>query len=417
MTAAEIQTSEAAAIVIRGPWDDVSPAPRAIVRAAIGRAIFSRAAARLGVRLELPGGHIAGDVAADSPTMRIHRPDDFFRRIGVDGLIGFGEGYMVGDWDADDLAAALVPFARQMASLVPKPLQRARRWYDARQPASDENDLAGSRSNVARHYDLSNELFALFLDETMTYSSAVWADADSLADAQKRKIDRLLDAANVGAGTRLLEIGTGWGALAVRAAQRGATVTTLTLSEEQQHLARQRALCAGVADRVDVQLRDYREAVGRYDAILSVEMLEAVGSKYWADFFAAVDRLLRRGGRVGLQVITIDHERLLATRGTYTWIHKYVFPGGIIPSLRAIDDVLAAHTGLRVTARAEHGTDYARTLHTWLERFRERSREVLALGFDQQFIRMWRFYLAYCEAGFATGYLNVHQLLLERPGQ
>ena len=432
MTTYELQPRQASSAPA-GPWTQLPSVPRAPIHAAIARRIFIRAAARLGVAVQLPDGRLLvkpseggrARPGAAMPVMRLHRPAQFFRRLGHDGLIGFGESYMAGDWDADDVAAVLTPFARRMAGLVPNVLQRARRWYDAHQPASEVNDLHGSQSNISRHYDLSNELFALFLDQTMTYSSAIWdddsdggvgsqPDADSLATAQVRKIDRLLDLAGVRAGTRLLEIGTGWGELAVRAACRGASVTTVTLSHEQRAWAIRRATLAGVGDLVDVQLRDYREVSGSYDAIVSVEMIEAVGAEYWPAYFATIDRVLAPGGRVALQSITIAHHRLLATKGTYTWIHKYVFPGGIIPSLHAVRDVVAHHTKLRVSSATEYGLDYARTLHSWLERFHANTAAVQALGFDERFTRMWKFYLAYCEAGFASGYLNVHQLVLER---
>ena len=422
MTTFELQPRQASTTPA-GPWTQLPAVPRAPIRAAIARRIFTRAAARLGVAIELPDGRLlvkpsgtASDPEAAAPVIRLHRPAQFFRRLGHDGLIGFGESYMAGDWDADDVARVLTPFARRMAGLVPGVLQRARRWYDTRQPASDRNDLQGSTSNISRHYDLSNELFALFLDRTMTYSSAIWDDEphEDLTAAQIRKIDRLLDLAGVRAGTRLLEIGTGWGELAVRAACRGAAVTTVTLSREQQAWAIERAKLAGVGDLVDIQLRDYREVTGTYDAVVSVEMIEAVGLEYWPEYFATIDRVLAPGGRVALQSITIEHQRLLATKGTYTWIHKYVFPGGIIPSLNAVRDVVAHHTMLRISSTTAYGHDYARTLHSWLERFHANTAAVHALGFDERFTRMWRFYLAYCEAGFASGYLNVHQLVLER---
>jgi cyclopropane-fatty-acyl-phospholipid synthase len=399
-----------------GPWTELPPVPRAPIHATIARRIFTKAAADIDVRVELPDGSVLGRGRSSSPVMRIHQPGRFFRRLGHDGLIGFGESYTAGEWDADDLAAVLTPFAQRMANLVPGFMQRARRWYDARQPASEVNDLRGARKNISRHYDLSNELFALFLDETMTYSSAIWdGDADEpIAAAQVRKIDRLLDLANVQSGTRLLEIGTGWGELAVRAAARGAHVTTVTLSSEQRAWAIERAERAGVGGLVDVQLCDYRQVTGTYDAVVSVEMIEAVGRRYWPVYFETIDRVLAEGGRVAIQAITIEHERMLATAGNYTWIHKYVFPGGIIPSVHAVRDVVGRHTALRVSAASAHGLDYARTLHQWLERFRSNTSAVHALGFDNRFARMWQFYLAYCEAGFASGYLDVHQLVLER---
>jgi len=282
------------------------------------------------------------------------------------------------------------------------------------QPAHEENSVQNSRTNISRHYDLSNELFEQFLDETMTYSSAWFEPGDTLADAQRRKMDGILDLARVRSGMHVLEVGSGWGGLAIRAArERGARVTTLTLSSEQQALAQQRAEDAGVGHLVDVRLQDYRDARGSYDAIVSVEMIEAVGEAYWPTYFAALDGLLAPGGRVGLQAITIAHDRLMATRRSYTWIHKYVFPGGIIPSLRAITDNLAAHTGLSVVERRDLGPHYAHTLAIWREQFLG-NWEKLAGSFDDTFRRMWEFYLAYCEAGFRVGYLGVSQLGLAR---
>ena len=416
MTATASPPAAAGRRPVLGPWQQVPPAPRKPLHALAAQAVFRRAVSRLPVRVALPDGHVFGGGDRHSPLMLLARPAQFFRRLGADGLIGFGESYMVRDWHCDDLAGLLTPFAQHVTALVPRPLQRLRSWWQARQPASEENDVRGAKSNISRHYDLSNDLFALFLDETMTYSSAIWSadPGEELADAQRRKIDRLLDLAEVKRGMRILEIGTGWGELAIRAAQRAAQVTTLTLSREQQQHARERADGAGVGALIDVQLRDYREVTGSYDAVLSVEMIEAVGEKYWPDYFTTIDRVLAPQGRVGIQAITIDDDRYRATRNAYTWIHKYVFPGGILPSLRAINDVLLAHTSLRLTSCAAYGRDYARTLHTWLKNFRVNAERVGALGFDEHFRRMWEFYLAYCEAGFKAGYINVEQLLLER---
>jgi cyclopropane-fatty-acyl-phospholipid synthase len=401
----------------RGPWQDLGAAPRhKPVHTAIAHALFHHVVPTLAVRVELPDGRVVGGGDADAPRMRV-RSDDFFRRLGSDGLIGFGEAFMAGVWDADDPAAVLTPFAARMDKLVPAWMQRLRHHYVRHQPTHERNTRRGARVNIQRHYDLSNELFTLFLDDTMTYSCARFGHADeSLADAQRRKVDTLLDATGVRLGSRVLEIGTGWGTLAVRAAQRGATVTTLTLSEEQAVVARQRARRAGVAARVDVQLRDYRDVEGRYDAIVSVEMIEAVGAEYWSTYFRTLDRALAPGGKVGVQAILLAHDRMLATRDQYTWISKYIFPGGALPSLRAIEEIVRDDTGLQVEAVHAFGTDYARTLRAWRERFDAHAREVDALGFDATFRRMWDFYLAYCEAGFATGYLDVAQILLSRPG-
>jgi cyclopropane-fatty-acyl-phospholipid synthase len=399
--------------VPRGPWQELAPAPRhKPVHSAIARTLFRRVVTDLDVRVELPDGRVVGGGGPAAPLMRVRR-DDFFRRLGADGLIGFGEAFMAGDWDADDPAAVLTPFAARVPTLVPAWMQRLRHSYVRHQPHTERNTKAGARTNIQRHYDLSNELFACFLDETMTYSCARFADANqALADAQRRKIDTLLDGVGVGLGTRVLEVGTGWGELAVRAARRGATVTTVTLSEQQAALARERTHEAGVAGRVDVQLCDYRDVQGRYDAIVSVEMIEAVGMEYWSTYFSTLDRALAPGGRIGVQAILLAHDRMLATRDQYTWISKYIFPGGALPSLRAIEEIVRDHTRLQLDAVDAFGTDYARTLRQWRARFDAHAAEVDALGFDRTFRRMWDFYLAYCEAGFATGYLDVAQIVL-----
>jgi cyclopropane-fatty-acyl-phospholipid synthase len=242
-------------------------------------------------------------------------------------------------------------------------------------------------------------------------AAAGWAD---LAGAQRHKVDRLLDAAGVRAGSRVLEIGTGWGELALRAADRGATVRSITLSEEQRSLALARVAAAGLAHRVEIELCDYRAAHGQYDAVVSVEMIEAVGHDFWPEYFGTLARVLAPGGRVGLQAITMPHDRMLASRDTYTWIHKYVFPGGLLPSVASVEQCVADHTSLKVVARHGFGLHYAETLRLWREKFEERSQEVEAIGFDETFRRMWSFYLSYSEAGFRSRYLDVYQFVLER---
>ena len=274
---------------------------------------------------------------------------------------------------------------------------------------------SGARSNIARHYDLSNDLFEAFLDETMTYSAADFNGErpgfEGLAAAQHRKIEAILDFAHVGSGTKLLEIGTGWGQLALQAAERGATVHTITLSQEQARLAQARVDAAGMTDRVTIELRDYRDVQGEYDAIVSVEMIEAVGAKYWATYFDTITRHLRPGGYFGLQAITMPHDRMLASRHAYTWIHKYIFPGGLIPSVEAIRE----HTpALELEQQRSLGLDYAHTLKLWRSRFDEQQSVVRQLGFDEVFDRMWQYYLAYCEAGFRARHLDVWQFGFRR---
>ena len=398
-------------------WPGLFDAPDSPFKAAVARRLLERAVARLPVRVEFPDGTWIGGGSALDPRMMIHRPRHFFARLGVDAKIGFGEAYMAGDWAAGpgtDLADLLTPFAANVATLVPASLQRLRGLVERRRPASELATRRQARENVHRHYDLSNDLFAAFLDETLSYSSAMFEDGDDLATAQRRKIDAILDRAEVGPGTQLLEIGTGWGELAIRAALRGAEVTTLTLSTEQRDLARQRVAAAGVSEHVQILLADYREAVGQYDAIVSVEMIEAVGEHYWPEFFSTLDRLLRPGGRIGLQSITMPHDRMMATRNSYTWIHKYIFPGGIIPSVPAIERTLQTHTSLTVSERHDFGLQYATTLRCWRHTFLANWSTVDGDRFDSVFKRMWEFYLAYCEAGFSAGYLGVSQFSLAR---
>ena len=387
------------------------------IRAAIARRILSRAVARLPLRIEFPNGTRIGAGGDNDPLMTIHRPRQFFARLGADAKIGFGESYMAGDWDAapgTDLADLLTPLAANVATLVPPSLQRLRRLVERRQPAAEQATIPQAQENIRRHYDLSNELFAAFLDETLSYSSALFDAGDDLAAAQRRKIDAILDRAAVRSGTTMLEIGTGWGELAIRAAQRGAEVTTVTLSTEQRDLAIRRVADAGLSDHIRILLCDYREVTGHYDAIVSVEMLEAVGQRYWPDYFSTLDRLLRPGGRIGLQTITMPHDRMVATQHSYSWIHKYIFPGGIIPSIHAIEGALQTNTSLMVTERHDFGSHYATTLRLWRQRFLTNWSTVAGHQFDSVFKRMWEFYLAYCEAGFLAGYLGVSQFSLTR---
>ena len=397
-------------------WPALRAPAAAPLRAGIARALLRRVADQTGIRVDLPGGESFG--RPWGPAMRIHRPDAFFARLGRDGKIGFGESYMAGEWDTPgDLAGLLEPMARNLRTLVPPQLQWIRRLYEPRTPGREDNDMAGSRRNIARHYDLSNEMFSLFLDPTMTYSSALFVDdGESLERAQGRKIERLLDAAGVTSGSSVLEIGTGWGELALRAARRGATVTTLTLSQEQAAVAERRITEAGFDDRARVLVQDYRESSGVYDAIVSVEMVEAVGERWWPTYFKVLDSRLAPGGRIALQSILMRHDGMMAARRSWTWIQKYVFPGGLIPSLESLRATVAAHTTLHISEHHHFGASYATTLRRWRSRFAANSREVEQLGFDRVFQRMWEFYLAYSEAGFRSGHLDVAQLVLARGG-
>jgi cyclopropane-fatty-acyl-phospholipid synthase len=368
----------------------------------------------------------------------VHRPDEFFRRIGSGKLIGFGESYMAGDWDSPDLGAFLTELGRHMARLVPEPLQKLRALVVARHPETERGVEENTRDNIAKHYDLSNDMFATFLDATMTYSSALFVDAPAAARtttsrasvatapapgtpigtdlpaAQRRKIDRLLDQAGVREGSRVLEIGTGWGELCIRAAERGAVVRSVTLSSEQKALAEARIADAGFSDRVTIDLLDYRAVEGEYDAVVSVEMIEAVGYEFWPTYFEKIDTLLAPGGKASIQAITMPHDRMLATRNTYTWVTKYIFPGGFLPSVTAIDEITRQRTSIRITDRLSMGLHYAETLRLWDQAFLAAQDRVHALGFDTVFDRMWHFYLEYSRAGFASQYIDVQQITFAR---
>lgn len=385
----------------------------AVLSARIASQLLRDAARKLPLRLVYPDGSVVGAADPAAPTLKLRQPDRLARRVGHTGLIGFGESYMAGEWESDDLVGVLTALATSLADLVPRYLQTLRPIALVRQPRSQHNNPDQARRNIGEHYDLSNQMFAQFLDETMTYSSALFpalpASWDDLAGAQRRKIDRLLDTANVGPGSTVLEIGTGWGELSVRAATRGARVRSITLSSEQQRAARQRVAAAGLSDRVDVELCDYRDVSGCYDAVISVEMIEAVGYSFWPTYFRTLDRLVNPGGKVAIQAILMPHTRMLASRNTHTWIQKYIFPGGLLPSSQAILGITERHTRLRTEDMVSLQPHYAETLKLWRERFVANRDAVSTLGFDDVFARMWELYLAYSEAGFRSGYLDVCQ--------
>ena len=377
--------------------------------------MLRRAAERAGLHLTFPDGTSLGPTSG--PLMEVRRPDAFFTRLGRDGKIGFGEAYMAGDWDAPYLVDVLEAMARQVDTLVPPGMQWIRRIYEPRHPEREDNDRDGARRNIARHYDLSNDLFAAFLDESMTYSSALFAGGaeESLAQAQARKIDRLLDATAVGAGSRVLEIGTGWGALALRAATRGARVTTVTLSEEQAALARQRIARAGMSSSVDVRVEDYRDVTGQFDAVLSVEMIEAVGERWWPEYFRTLEERLAPVGSHRAADDPDGPRPVTGHEGLVDVDPQVHLPGwGRFPRPRRSVRPSSEHTSLEVVDHMNFGESYAITLRRWRDLFDARAERIDQLGFDGTFRRMWDFYLAYSEAGFRSGYLDVAQFVLAR---
>ena len=360
-----------------------------------------------------------GDATSDlRAEIHIHDRAALVRML-VGGETGGGEAYMDGLWSSPDLAALL-----RLAVLNRSALALSTGWW--RVPAQVRRTLAHrarrnttsrARRNIAAHYDLGNDFYRLFLDETMTYSSAVFATPDQpLADAQREKYRRMAEGAGLAAGMHVLEIGTGWGGFALYAAgELGCRVTTVTISREQHALATERVRAAGLADRVDVQLRDSREIDGTYDAVVSIEMLEAVGAEYLETYFRVVDAALKPGGRASIQSITFPDAAYETQRRGANWIQTYIFPGGLCPSLAVIERSTAS-TSLLIERVTDIAPSYVLTLRAWRTAFMANLPAVRAMGFDERFIRMWEYYLALSEAGFATGISQDLQLVFAKRG-
>ncbi|MGD9903409.1 MAG: class I SAM-dependent methyltransferase [Vicinamibacterales bacterium] len=357
--------------------------------------------------------------ATPHATVSIAR-ERFFRRLLLHGDLGAGDAYVDGDWAADDLSLVVeLALRNQQTTALDPPwaawLNLADTWRHRRR----RNSTAGSRRNIHAHYDLGNDFFRLFLDGSMAYSSG-WFDGpdEDLARAQQEKIRRWGERLAPRAGDHVLEIGCGWGALAIHLARTyGCRVTGITVSAEQCALASARVAAAGLTSLVDIQLRDYRALDGRFSHVVSVEMIEAVGQEYWPAFFQAIDRVLALGGRVGVQAITIPDARFDAYARRADWIQKHIFPGGLLPCLREICAVTAAHTRLAVTGVEDRPLDYATTLRAWRRRFLAAAPEVRRLGFDDRFLRTWEYYLASCEAAFRTRNLGLLHVTLARSGE
>ncbi len=344
---------------------------------------------------------------------------NFFPKLVWGGDLAFGEAYMQGDWETGNLANLLQMLAENWDGLVQNHPWTAR-WGRLRAwlfHLTRGNTPTGSRKNIQAHYDLSNDFFKTFLDGSMTYSSALYEPrGSSLEEAQKAKIARLLGKAQLGPNDHLLEIGTGWGTLAIEAAQAtGCRVTSVTISKEQFEYAKARVESLGLSERVRVEFSDYRHLTGTFDRIISVEMLEAVGHEHYGTYFEALDRLLKPGGWAVLQVITLPDRRYEQARRGEDFIQKYIFPGSVIPSIKALNDAMTSQSRLVLEDLENIGPHYALTLAEWARRFRMNREEITRLGFDEKFQRMWLYYLAYCEAGFAAGLLNNLQLVLARP--
>jgi cyclopropane-fatty-acyl-phospholipid synthase len=340
----------------------------------------------------------------------------FASRLARAGDLGLAEGYLRGEWDSPDLAAFIELFARNRRlseTLLPeKPLVRL--WQLFRH-FLNRNTRTGARRNIHAHYDLGNRFYEAWLDRTMTYSSAIFAPGDNdLASAQTRKYRALADALDLKPSHHVLEIGCGWGGFAAFAAEEiGCRVTGLTISKEQFAYANARIAQAGLADRVAFKLQDYRDETGTYDRIAAIEMFEAVGEAYWPAFFRQMRDRLAAGGRAGLQVITIREESFANYRREIDFIRRYVFPGGMLPS-PAVMRELGLRFAVPLAGERAFGPDYARTLALWRERFRAAWPHLAPLGFDERFRRLWEYYLAYCEAGFRSGNIDVRQMIFAK---
>ena len=328
---------------------------------------------RLMLTLPDDSTHEIGSPASDARPVAVTVHDwRFFRRLLLGGDIGAGESYVDGDWSCSDLVQLCALVVEDQSVLVERsPWQLASRAIHALRRLREANTLRGSRRNIRRHYDLSNDFFRLFLDPSMTYSAGVYAHPGAtLAEAQQEKLDGICRAIDLRPGQHVLEIGSGWGSFALHAATHyGARVTSLTLSTEQQRLASARVAAAGLEGQVDIQLRDYRAVAGRFDHIVSIEMFEAVGFEYYDAFFAACERLLAPAGCLFLQTIAIPDQRFARYRRDYDWLRKYIFPGSLLASLHGITDSLRRVTQLRIESLRDIGPDYARTLAAWRERF------------------------------------------------
>ncbi len=359
----------------------------------------------------------------------VHSPD-FYRQIAMSGSVGAGEACMDGLWECDDLVALvrLLVRNRDLLDGMETGLARLggmamRGWH-----ALKRNTRAGSRNNIAAHYDLGNELFALFLDQNMMYSSAIFARPDesagaeslgteSLERASRRKLDRICRKLDLRRSDRVIEIGTGWGGFALHAATHyGCHVTTATISREQYDLARQRVAAAGLQDRVSVLLQDYRDLRGSYDKLVSIEMIEAVGHQYLETYFAKCASLLGNDGIALIQAITIEDHRYRQALRSVDFIKRHVFPGSFIPCVSAMLDASVRASDLRLINLEDIGPSYAMTLRHWRQRFMANLDAVRKLGYDERFVRMWEYYLCYCEGGFLERSVGTAQLLLARPG-
>ena len=348
----------------------------------------------------------------------------FFKRCMLYGDIGFGEAYVDGDWDTDNITNVMKWFLLNVdhaptvsgsnsRSTILNVLKFINKIYHSKRT----NSLGGSRKNISEHYDLNNDFFALFLDPTMTYSSAYYKEENmTLEQAQLAKYERLCQQLNLKPTDHVLEIGSGWGGNAIYMAKHyGCKVTTLTISEEQYKLAKQRIEKENLTDKVTILIQDYRLMEGTFDKIVSIEMLEAVGAEYYGEYFKKCSELLKKEGVFALQTITCPDSRFESLKNGVDWIQKHIFPGSLLPSVSAINTAVNNTSDMTLVDLKDIGLDYAHTLNVWAKNFNENLSEVKKVGFDDYFIRKWNYYLCYCEAAFAMRNINVMQMVYSRP--
>ena len=388
---------------------DISRPPRLGIAAVLLHKLFARLRCGALVVILPDARRLAHDtgIAGPEAVLLIHRWRTLHRVL-LHGDIGFAEAYIDGDWSSPDVTALIELVARNQAAIpganggsaVSRLAQRLRHL-------ARRNTLSGSRRNIVQHYDLGNDFYASWFDPGMSYSSALFEQPNaSLQAAQTAKQDRVLSLLDLQPGHQVLEVGFGWGGLAERLAGCGTTVTGLTLSPAQQAYAEARLHAAGLADRVDLRLQDYRQIDGQFDRIVSIEMLEAVGESWWPTYFNMLRKRLRRGGVIVLQTITIADERFASYRRSSDFIQRHIFPGGMLPSPTALRAQIAA-AGLVVSHVEMFGASYAQTLKLWQERFQAAWPDIAASGFSARFKLMWEYYLSYCEAGFRAGAIDV----------
>jgi cyclopropane-fatty-acyl-phospholipid synthase len=366
------------------------------------------------------GTTLVGDADA-AARIDVHVDDlRFYRLAAASGSVGAGEAYIEGYWRCSDLVALvrLLVRNRDLLDAMEGGLARIggaalRLWHAARR-----NTRSGSRRNIAAHYDLGNDFFGLFLSPDLMYSSALFeGEDDTLEAASTRKLERICQWLQLRPGDRVVESGTGWGGFALHAARHhGCHVTTTTISREQHALARQRVAEAGLEDRVTLLLQDYRDLAGRYDKLVSIEMVEAVGARYLPAYLGRIGELLAPDGLALLQAITIEDHRYKQALASVDYIKRFVFPGSFIPSIEALMQAKTRASDLQLVAQQDFGHSYALTLRAWRQRFLAQLPTVRAQGFDERFIRLWEFYLAYCEGGFRERSIGVSHLLMARPG-